>query len=256
MIESTFQILPSVGAAKERTLWGAGVLRWRDFLEADAVPGITDSRKERCDSVLRYAYDLLDAGDCAGLGAMLKHGEHWRLYRRFRDTAAFLDIETDGLERDSTVTVVTVHRRSGTRTLVNGIDLCEESLADALDGTSLMVTFNGSCFDLPVLRCSFPGLDLDMPHFDLRFGCRKAGFRGGLKTVEREIGIERGDSIADVDGFEAVRLWKRWEGKRDEGALETLVEYNIADTVNLERLADAAYDRLVAGYAGFGDREA
>ena len=37
MIESTFQILPSVGAAKERTLWGAGVLRWRDFLEADAL---------------------------------------------------------------------------------------------------------------------------------------------------------------------------------------------------------------------------
>lgn len=253
MIESTFRILPSVGAAKERTLWDGGILRWGDFLDSDSAPGIKEDRKERCDSVLRYAYELLDSGDCAGLGAMLKPGEHWRLYDRFKRDAAYLDIETDGLERDSTVTVVTVHRRDRTVTLVHGRDLSSQSLADALEGTSMFVTFNGSCFDLPVLRCSFPDVDLERPHFDLRFGCRKAGFKGGLKTVEKEIGIARDDDIAEVDGFEAVRLWKRWENRGDRGALDTLVRYNIADTVNLERLADAAYGRLVTEYAGFHD---
>ena len=68
---------------------------------------------------------------------MLKPGEQWRLYDRFRDSAAFLDIETDGLERDSTVTVLTVHRGRETHTLVNGENLSSESLSEALEGASM-----------------------------------------------------------------------------------------------------------------------
>ena len=74
---------------------------------------------------------------------------------------------------------------------------------------------------------------------------------GGLKQVERSIGIRRSENIAEVDGFEAVRLWKRWTSSGDRGARDRLVEYNIADTVNLRELADIAYRRLVTDYAGF-----
>ena len=97
----------------------------------------------------------------------------------------------------------------------------------------------------------FPDVDLDHPHFDLRFGCRKVGMCGGLKQVERDIGIVRSENIAEVDGFEAVRLWKRWTSSGDRSARDRLVEYNIADTVNLRELADIAYRRLVTDYAGF-----
>lgn len=251
MIESTFQILPRVGAKKERSLWDLGVRRWSDFIGSDDVGPVNPKDKGRFDSILSDAYGLLDSGDARGLGRMLKTGEHWRLYDRFRDSASFLDIETDGLERDSTVTVVTVHRGGETSTLVNGENLDSESLSEALDGTSMLVTFNGCCFDVPVLRCSFPDVDFDYPHFDLRFGCRKAGMKGGLKQVERDMGIERSENIADVDGFEAVRLWKRWTSSKDRVARDRLVEYNVADTVNLRGLADLAYRRLVRDYAGF-----
>lgn len=251
MIERTFQILPTVGSVKERKLWDNGILTWNDFIDSDDISPLPRKNKERYDSILNYAYQLLDEGDCSGLSTMVKSGEHWRLYDRFKNSVSFLDIETDGLERDSTVTVVTVCKNNETITLTEGIDLTSETLKEALEDTSMLVTFNGSCFDVPVLKYSFPDVNFDYPHFDLRFGCKKVGLKGGLKLIEKEIGICRDESLAEVDGFEAVRLWKRWERNGDREALDKLTEYNRADTVNLRTLADFVYGRMVTEYAGF-----
>lgn len=252
MIENTFLIAPGVGAKKEQSFWENGILTWKDFIDTDTVGTMKPDRKAKMDSVLNEAYDLLDNDDSYALGDMLKSGERWRLYDRFKDRAAYLDIETDGLDRDSLVTVVTVHRKKETVTLTHGIDLDAETLADALDGCKLLITFNGCCFDVPVLQNSFPKVDLDMPQFDLRFGCRKVGLSGGLKNIERTVGICRSDDIEGVDGEEAVRLWKAWERHGDRDALNILTEYNRADTVNLERLSEMVYGKLVNDYAGFG----
>ena len=249
MIEHTFQMLPSVGRKKESSLWESGVLGWEEFLSSAAVPGI--KAKDRCDAILMQASELLDDGEARLLGAMMPRGEQWRMYDRFRDGAAYLDIETDGLSRDALVTVVTVHRKGSTTTLVEGVDLDAGSLSDALDGADVLVTFNGSCFDVPVLRNSFPGVDFDIPHYDLRFASRKLGHKGGLKPLEIEMGISRPDEIEGVDGAMAVRLWRQWERHGDRDALDILVEYNRADTVNLETIADRIYGRLVTEYAGY-----
>ena len=156
MITHTFQLLPSVGAKKERAIWETGVRSWDDFLSADAVGTMKREAKERGDVLLTQASELLDDGDSRSLADMLPKGEVWRMYRRFARDAVYLDIETDGLSRDALVTVVTVHSARGTVTLTEGIDLSPETLSDALEGTKILVTFNGSCFDVPVLRNSFP----------------------------------------------------------------------------------------------------
>jgi len=173
------------------------------------------------------------------------------MFDRFKDNATYLDIETDGLSRDALVTVVTVHRKDGTHTLTEGFDLDAESLADALEGTKMLVTFNGSCFDVPVLRTSFPQVDLDYPQFDLRFASRKVGYKGGLKPLEIELGIQRDDEIEGVDGAMAVHLWHQWKRRSDEDALNILQEYNRADTINLEYIADVIYGKLVTDHAGY-----
>lgn len=252
MIEHTFQMLPSVGAKKERSLWEAGILDWDDFLASDCIGCVKPSLKERSDPIIMQATELLKDDDACALSDLIPKSEHWRMYDHFKDDAAYLDIETDGLSRDSLVTVVTVHRKDRTYTLTEGFDLDPESLSEALDGAKMLVTFNGSCFDVPVLRNSFPKVDLDMPHFDLRFGCRKVGLKGGLKNIEKEMGILRDDDIEGVDGEEAVRLWKLWEKRGDKEALRILTEYNRADTINLEGIADTIYNKLVREYAGFG----
>ena len=251
MITHTFQILPSVGAKKEKAIWEDGVRTWDEFLSADSVHTMRPEAKERGDILLTQASELLDDGDSRSLADMMPKGEVWRMYRHFRDSAAYLDIETDGLSRDSLVTVVTVHRPADTVTLTEGIDLTPDALAQTLDGVSILVTFNGSCFDVPVLRNSFPEVDWDIPQFDLRFASRKVGYRGGLKPLEIEMGITRSEDIEGVDGADAVRLWKMWERHGDRDALEILTEYNRADTVNLERIADTIYKRLVREHAGF-----
>lgn len=251
MIQHTFQIIPSVGAKKEMGLWESEILSWDDFTSSSDIGCIKPALKEKGDVILNQASELLDMGASDALGDMMPKGEHWRMYRHFKDDAVYLDIETDGLSRDALVTVVTVHRRRDTVTLTEGIDLSSETLSDALEGAKMLVSFNGSCFDVPVLRNSFPEVDFDLPHYDLRFASRKVGFKGGLKPLEIELGITRSEDIEGVDGAMAVRLWKMWERNNDRDALDILTEYNRADTVNLEFIADTIYDKLVKDHARF-----
>ena len=251
MIEHTFQILPSVGAKKEMGLWESGIRTWDDFLGSECGGCLKPALKEKGDPILLQAEELLDDGESRLLADMIPKAEHWRMFDHFRDESAYLDIETDGLSRDALVTVVTVHRKSGTYTLTEGIDLSSETLAEALDGVKMLVTYNGSCFDVPVLRNSFPEVDLDMPQYDLRFASRKVGYSGGLKPLEIELGITRADEIEGVDGAMAVRLWKQWVRHDDQDALDILSEYNRADTVNLEVIADIIYRKLVTEHAGY-----
>jgi len=251
MIEHTFQMLPSVGAKKEKALWESDILSWDDFLSADSIDCVKPALKERSDPIVMQAAELLKDDDSFALADLIPKSEHWRMFDHFRDDAAYLDIETDGLSRDALVTVVTVHRKDRTYTLTEGFDLDPESLSKALEGSKILVTYNGSCFDVPVLRNSFPEVDLDIPQYDLRFASRKVGYKGGLKPLEIELGIHRSEDILDVDGAMAVHLWHQWKRNGDEDALNILQEYNRADTVNLEYIAGVIYGKLVTEHAGY-----
>ena len=251
MIEHTFQMLPSVGAKKEKALWESDILSWDDFLSADSIDCVKPALKERSDPIVMQAAELLKDDDSFALADLIPKSEHWRMFDHFKDDAAYLDIETDGLSRDALVTVVTVHRKDRTYTLTEGFDLDPESLSKALKGSKILVTYNGSCFDVPVLRNSFPEVDLDIPQYDLRFASRKVGFKGGLKPLEIELGIHRSEDILDVDGAMAVHLWHQWKRNGDEDALNILQEYNRADTVNLEYIAGVIYGKLVTDHAGY-----
>ena len=251
MIEHTFQMLPSVGAKKEKALWESDILSWDDFLSADSIGCVKPALKERSDPIVMQAAELLKDDDSFALADLIPKSEHWRMFDHFKDDAAYLDIETDGLSRDALVTVVTVHRKDRTYTLTEGFDLDPESLSKALEGSKILVTYNGSCFDVPVLRNSFPEVDLDIPQYDLRFASRKVGYKGGLKPLEIELGIHRSEDILDVDGAMAVHLWHQWKRNGDEDALNILQEYNRADTVNLEYIAGVIYGKLVTDHAGY-----
>ena len=106
--------------------------------------------------------------------------------------------------------------------------------------SKLLVTFNGKRFDVPFLEESL-GIDVDLPHVDLMYPCRKIGLEGGLKTIEASVGIDR--DRPDISGEDAVRLWREYERGNDD-ALETLVSYNRDDAANLETLMDLVAGRL------------
>ena len=75
------------------------------------------------------------------------------------------------------------------------------------------------------------------------YPCKKLGYSGGLKKIEKELDIDR-DLEEDMDGKDAIRLWKKYEQKNDEEALQKLVKYNQYDTENLQRLLEIVHEQL------------
>jgi len=149
---------------------------------------------------------------------------------------AFLDIETTGLSSSySQITVVGIHLTDGVEARFIqfvGDDIAADKILEALSGVHTIYTYNGSRFDLPFIQDEL-GIDLEerFEHCDLMHHCWRNNLYGGLKSVERQLGIHRG--LKEVNGYEAVRLWWRYVNNYDEDALTTLLEYNREDVVNL-----------------------
>jgi uncharacterized protein len=237
-IENSFIFVDGVGERTERRLWEAGVTHWDAFADCDVLGPKTNASVDRA---LEGAREALAAEDTRFFADRLPAKRRWRLFENVREDACFFDIETTGLDRHADrVTTVSFHRGGETRTLVAGRDLTREALDRELERASLLVSFNGARFDVPFLETAFDR-SIETPHLDLMYPCKRLGLDGGLKAIERDLGIERADD--DVDGREAVRLWHRYE-RGDEDALERLVRYNRADARNLEALSGRVVDAL------------
>lgn len=157
---------------------------------------------------------------------------------------AYLDIETD-FSRQPTVVGVAVN--GGAVTHLVGEDITARAVRALLPRNATVVTFNGLCFDLPVLQKSL-GLDIrgGWQVLDLRFACKKLGLTGGQKAIERRTGFRR--TLGDVDGREALRLWSRAQ-RGDGTALRTLLAYNREDVLGLRHLRSIAAERGRVGSA-------
>lgn len=242
-LANSFIGVDGVGERTERELWRAGVTHWDDF-DGASVPGIGPTIADRIGTFIETARDRLGTGDARFFEAALPDRERWRLFEDFRDRTAYLDIETTGLsQRRDDVTVVSIHRNGETTSLVRGQELSAGALEAALDDAAVLVTYNGARFDVPFLESAFD-VSFDHAHVDLMYPCRRLGLTGGLKAVERTLGIDR--DRPDLGGRDAVRLWHRYERRRDLAALETLVDYNREDTANLETLMETVASRLHA----------
>jgi len=104
----------------------------------------------------------------------------------------------------------------------------------------VIVTYNGRCFDVPFIENDL-GIKMNHAHIDLRYVLKSLGYTGGLKGCEKKLGIDR-EELDGIDGYFAVLLWKDFKAKKNEKALETLLAYNVTDTVNLETLMFTAYN--------------
>jgi uncharacterized protein YprB with RNaseH-like and TPR domain len=152
---------------------------------------------------------------------------------------AYLDIETTGLSPFyGYVTVVGIYRVNGGEcefVQLVGEEITVEKILAALKDVDTIYTYNGSRFDLPFIGVSL-GVDLCdyFEHKDLMFDCWRNHLKGGLKAVERTLGIRR--ELTDVDGYQAVILWRRYHSYGDEDALTTLLAYIREDVINLKTL--------------------
>lgn len=245
MIRHTFSILQGIGEKLEKRLWRSSVLTWDDFLNTSDISFIGIQQKKYFDSRFSTAQHQLNRANSVYFADTMKRSEHWRLFDVFKKDAVCLDIETNGFMPDSGgyTTLVGLFDGYDYQFLMHGVNLTPDNLSRMLSGYKYLITFYGAVFDVPFLKRSMPQLQISMPHFDLCFGARKLGFRGGLKKLEVEFGIRRDDAVAGIDGYDAVRLWE-FASQGSSEALDLLKLYNREDTVNLFNLAVLLYNGL------------
>lgn len=242
MLRATFLHLPGIGPTGEAQLWASGIRDWSELAGRMDGLGVAPSALRRLRAELARSETELTDGNAAWFGRRLPESEHWRLYPTFRERTAFLDIETTGLSPYSgIVTVVAVHGAGATRTFIAGEDL--EELPAYVARFPVLATFNGRRFDVPFLEACFPQFVPPPVHIDLRFVFYRLGLAGGLKRIEERLGIGDRRGVEGIHGLDAVRLWQEYR-RGNAAALERLVAYNRADTVNLEPLLRFAVAEL------------
>jgi len=235
MLEHTFIHLPDFGPRRERRLWESGISAWDDFLSRfNGSP----YHKSLCGRIASSSHALKNM-DAEFFSRALPRGEAWRAFPSF-PKVAYVDIETTGLAPATDyMTVVGVYDGEKVHSYVHGINL--EDFTRDIGKYDMVVTFNGSMFDLPFIRKSYPGISLPSLHVDLRFVLASLDVRGGLKKIEQHFSMERESDLKGLNGYDAVLLWQRYIKRKDEAALDKLVRYNAADISNLKRLMEWAY---------------
>ena len=239
MLEQTFVHIQKIGLKTEKKLWDRGVLTWHHFLDHHQTifsPARDESIREELESSIAHLADIRYFSE------RLPSSEMWRVFETFKDKAVYLDIETSGLYQGvDEITVIGLYDGRTVQSFVNGKNL--EQFEIAMASYDLAITFNGTRFDLPFIKRCFKHIALPPAHIDLCFFLRKLGYKGGLKSIEKQVGLTREEDVEGLGGFEAVLLWQAYQ-QGDEDALDRLVRYNRADIVNLEPLMKMGLEQM------------
>jgi uncharacterized protein YprB with RNaseH-like and TPR domain len=234
VISCSFRHIGGIGPMRERQLWLAGISSWSDVPREGCIlsPRLDDKLREGAAA----SQAALDRGDLDYFARALPQTEHWRMLPQVIDSAGYLDIEAAGEE----ITVVGVMDRNGVQSYLGKFD----GLIERAQQWKAIVTFNGTAFDLPILRRVFPDWQPPLVHIDLKHIYQRLKEKGGLKALEPRAGFHRPPHLARLSGADAVALWHaQKQGDRD--ALLRLVEYNLHDTFILKPLAQLGYNRML-----------
>ncbi len=238
MLKATFLHLPKYSNKKESELWRKGILSWEDFLD--------QSRKTLLPSLLSTPLDAsitaYEKNDIAFFSKVLPKSEYFRIALTYPQDVLFLDIETTGLSLHyNAITVVGWSYKNEYKVYISGED--PQPLYDDLADAKVVVTFNGTLFDLKFIRKRFEQITIPEIHVDLRFLCKRVGLVGGQKKIEQEIGVSREDEVSKIDGEAAPLLWAQYR-RGDKDALKRLIAYNFADIEGMHGVFDAAIKKL------------
>jgi len=238
MLRNTFLHIPGVGRKTEQNIWSGGILSWDDLLREGSAH-FSPVKRRILNQCLEDSWNQLSTGNPKYFAEKIPANQHWRFFPEFRESTAYLDIETTGLDCwNNEITTIALYDGKAIFTYVQGQNL--DAFEEDIQKYRVIVTYNGKCFDVPFLESYFR-MKIPQVHIDLRYLLRSLGYTGGLKGCEKKAGIDR-EELEGIDGYFAVLLWEDYRRTRNEKALETLLAYNIEDVVSLETLMLVSYN--------------
>ncbi len=234
MITQALQHCRGLGPIRLNQLSDAGVRSWHDALQMPhLIPlGLRTAVTAECERCLQ----ALTENNIRYFVEKFATQDKWRILTQYVDRCSYFDIETTGLEYDDTITVIACWHKGQLHTFVEHENL--DDFLDLLDDIDLLVSFNGSTFDVPRVLAGFHIPELPCPHIDLRWPCYHRELNGGLKHVTSSLGLHRPDDLQDADGSLAVRLWSSWIHQKNSADRDQLLRYCAADVLLMVPLAE------------------
>lgn len=242
MLESTFCHLDGIGAVTEYRLWERGICSWSKALKC--LPTYSKYLARIISAGIPKSIKALEKGNSRYFADKLSASDMWRIWKAFRSSACFFDIETTGLPPGPVhITVAALCDREHVEVFVQGENL--HKLTKVLSQYKTIVTFNGSSFDLPVVANKFHKWKCRAGHIDLRYPAIKAGYQGTLKEILSTMGLSRQSSGEALSGWIAPVLWHEYRKHKNSNALESLKAYAVSDVIHLMAMGDIIYNDLV-----------
>ncbi len=240
MLTSSFSCFTGLSSTSEQKLWELGCLSWDQF---EYLPDTTFSKKKM--NNVRLQIDQANIALKAGMPDYFinrfANPYKIRVLEKFQEQSAIIDIETTGLTQEAQITSIAVLKHGEIFLYVKDINL--DNFLESLGDINLIITFNGTRFDLPFIKKYFK-IDLTIPHLDLMSVLKQLGYDGGQKRCETALSLNRGPS-AGIDGRDAIRLWKNWQHHQIQSDLNDLLFYNAEDVFMLEKLAVQSYNLAI-----------
>ncbi len=237
MIDRTFLHLSGVGPVTESRLQALGLEDWDAVLARPEIVPLGAKRLGRLIAELRACREALQQNDIRFLCETLVKKEQWRILAQYGDRVSYFDVETSDFSFDAHITVIVCLHRGQLHKFVWGENL--DDFLDLLEEVDLLASFNGTTFDVPQLLRTWHIPELPCPHIDLRWQCYHCGWRGGLKEIERQIGLRRPADLEGIDGIDAVWFWRRWTHYREDASLRKLIRYCAVDVLTLPLIVRA-----------------
>ena len=242
MIECTFAHVSEVRKKGEKRLWKSGITTWLKLLQQSKKH--PDFTKRMWKNLRQEAIKCREALEKKNYYYFLKEFTNpllWRSYPNFRGKILYLDTEMTGLnyEKDN-ITTIAAHDENECFTFIRGENLDE--FPELFKKYSAICTFDGDKVDIPFIEKEFeiPAIFI---HFDLFQMSRWLRLSGGLKQIEKRLNITR-NLTQGVDGEMAIYLWNQYQKTKNRKYLNTLLAYNLEDTIYLPTILFEFYEHI------------
>ena len=158
-------------------------------------------------------------------------------------TKLYLDIETTGLSpMKDDITIIGVLCNDVFQQFIGHVNLKAYYVDEfiMMHEPTEVIGYNSNKFDIVFLEQFGVETLANLKQIDLMIQCHDLNLKGGLKAVEKILGIER--QHEPLNFFQQTALWKKWINNNDWEALDRLLAYNREDVLNLplveEKLAN------------------